>query len=56
MDPILQTGLALTLLGLVSLITGYTRREFSYGPILIWLGVATMIGVVVFYILRNLEG
>lgn len=56
MDPILKTGLTLTLVGLAILITGYTHRDSRYGPVLIWLGVATMIGVVVFYILRNLGG
>ncbi len=53
-DSILITGLTLTFLGLVSLITGYTIRDSRYGPVLIWAGVTTMIGVVVFYILRNL--
>lgn len=56
MDPILKTGLIITLVGLVILITGYTLRESRYGPVLMWAGVTTMIGVAVYYILRNLGG
>ncbi|KIQ98037.1 hypothetical protein [Lysobacter sp. A03] len=54
MDPILKTGLIITLVGLVILIIGYTRRESRSGPLLMWAGVTTMIGVVVYYILRKL--
>ncbi|WP_222566019.1 hypothetical protein [Novilysobacter antarcticus] len=54
MDPILKNGLIITLVGLVILIIGYTRRESRSGPLLMWAGVTTMIGVVVYYILRNL--
>lgn len=56
MDPILKSGLIITLIGLVILIVGYTRRESRSGPVLMWAGVTTMIGIVVYYILRNLEG
>lgn len=54
MDPILKSGLLITLVGLVMLIVGFTRRESGSGPVMMWAGVTTMIGVVVFYILRNL--
>lgn len=55
MDPIIRTGIIITFLGLLCLIIGYTNRERSFGPLLIWAGVMGMIGVVVYYVLRMLE-
>ncbi|WP_168160018.1 hypothetical protein [Steroidobacter denitrificans] len=55
MDPIIRTGIAITFLGLLCLMIGYTNRERNFGPILIWGGVMSMVGVIVYYILMTLK-
>lgn len=55
MDPISRISIALAFLGLLTLIVGYSRRDAGYGPVLVWAGVAMMIGVVVHHVLRTLS-
>lgn len=55
MDPIVRTGIAITFLGLLCLMVGYTNRDRGFGPLLMWGGVMSMVGVVVYYILMTLQ-
>ena len=55
MDPIIRTGIAITFLGLLCLMIGYTNRDRNFGPLLIWGGVMSMVGVIVYYILMTLK-
>ncbi|TWI11651.1 hypothetical protein [Aerolutibacter ruishenii] len=49
------TGVIVVFAGLLALIMGYTFRQRRVGPVLIAAGVATMISVVVIYVLRTLS-
>jgi len=51
-DRIAAGSILLTFLGLAILIAGYQQSDTRAGPLLIWLGVTTMIGVIVYYILQ----
>ncbi len=54
MDPIVRTSILITFLGLLCLAIGFTWRDRTWGPLLMWGGVMGMIGVIVHYILRAL--
>lgn len=55
MDPIASISVLIAFLGLVCLIIGYTNRDRSHGPVLVWGGVMLMLAVIVHHILRTLQ-
>ena len=55
MDEITTTSITLIFVGLFTLIVGYTKRDKNYGPLLVWAGVACMLSVIVYYVLRSLR-
>jgi len=55
MNVVAATSIAIAFAGLLCLMFGFTYRDRSYGPVLVWVGVMCMLAVIVFYILRMLR-
>ena len=55
MTIFLGSGILLVFLGLFILIVGFVNRQRNWGPLVIWIGVMTMIGVFVFRVLAKLH-
>ncbi|MCP5328150.1 MAG: hypothetical protein R3E75_04400 [Steroidobacteraceae bacterium] len=55
MDEITRITLTIAFVGLLGLIVGFTARDRSYGPYVMWAGVMCMLGVIVYYIVNTVQ-
>ncbi len=55
MTTFLGSGVPIVFLGLFILIVGFVNRQKKWGPMVIWIGVMTMIGVFVYHVLTRLQ-